>query len=68
MVKKGNAWYFGYKARIDVDKDSGPVHTVWGISVNVHDVTMVSELLTSEETVVYGDSRLSPSWKNGMNL
>lgn len=55
-VKKGNTWYFGYKAHIGVDKDSGLVHTVKGTSANVHDVTMVPELLTGEETVVYGDS------------
>lgn len=55
-VKKGNTWYFGYKAHIGVDKDSGLVHTIKGSSANVHDVTMVPELLTGEETVVYGDS------------
>lgn len=55
-VKKGNTWYFGYKAHIGVDKDSGLVHTIKGSSANVHDVTMVTELLTGEETVVYGDS------------
>lgn len=56
QVKKGNAWHFGYKAHIGVDKDSGLVHSVEVTSANVHDVTMVSRLLTGEETVVYGDS------------
>ena len=56
QVKKGNAWHFGYKAHIGVDKDSGLVHTVEVTSANVHDVTMTSQLLTGEETVVYGDS------------
>lgn len=56
LLKKGNTWYFGYKAHIGVDKDSGLVHTVKGTSANVHDVTLVPELLTGEETVVYGDS------------
>ena len=56
QVKKGNAWHFGYKAHIGVDKDSGLVHTVKVTSANAHDVTMVSQLLTGEETVVYGDS------------
>ena len=55
-VKKGNTWHFGYKAHIGVDKDSGLVHTIKGTSANVHDVTMVPELLNGEETVVYGDS------------
>lgn len=38
-TKKGNTWYFGYKAHIGVDNDSGFVHTVVGTSENEHDVT-----------------------------
>ena len=55
-TKKGNQWYFGYKAHIGVDKDSGLVHTVKATAANVHDVTMTSELLHGEENEVYGDS------------
>lgn len=36
--KKGNQWYFGMKAHIGVDADSGLVHTVRGTSGNVSDV------------------------------
>ena len=39
-------WYFGYKAHIGVDKDSGLTHAVKATPANVHDVTMMSELLT----------------------
>lgn len=56
QAKKGNTWYFGYKAHIGVDKDSGIVHTVRVTAANQHDVSMTSQLLTGEETVVYGDS------------
>lgn len=56
QVKKGNAWHFGYKAHIGVDKDSGIVHTVEVTGANTHDVTMMSRLLTGEEETVYGDS------------
>jgi len=56
QVKKGNAWHFGYKAHIGVDKDSGIVHTLEVTGANTHDVTMVPKLLTGEEDVVYGDS------------
>jgi IS5 family transposase len=56
QVKKGNEWYFGYKAHIGADKDSGLVHTLEVTAANVHDITMTSKLLTGEETVVYGDS------------
>ena len=56
QVKKGNEWHFGYKAHVGVDHDSGLVHTLEVTAANVHDVTMMSKLLTGEETVVYGDS------------
>ena len=55
-VKKGNTWHFGYKAHVGVDQDTGLVHHVEVTSANVHDVTMTSQLLTGEETSVYGDS------------
>ena len=55
-MKKSNAWHFGYKAHIGVDKDSGLVHTLKVTSANVHDVSMTSQLLTGDENVVYGDS------------
>lgn len=55
-TKKGNQWFFGYKAHVGVDKNSGLVHTVKATGANVHDVTMTSELLTGEEDEVYGDS------------
>ncbi len=55
-VKKGNQWFFGYKAHVGVDKDSGLVHTIRVTGANVHDVTMTSELLTGEENEIYGDS------------
>ncbi len=56
QVKKGNAWHFGYKAHIGVDKDSGLTHTVEVTGANIHDVTMVPKLLTGTEETVYGDS------------
>lgn len=55
-TKKGNQWHFGYKAHIGVDKDTGLVHTVKVTGANVHDVTVVPDLLTGEEASVYGDS------------
>lgn len=55
-TKKGKNYYFGYKAHIGVDKDTGLVHTVKATAANVHDVTMTPELLTGEEETVYGDS------------
>jgi transposase, IS5 family len=56
QTKKGNTWHFGYKAHIGVDKDTGLVHHVEVTGANVHDVAVTSDLLTGEETEVYGDS------------
>jgi IS5 family transposase len=56
QVKKGNAWYFGYKAHIGVDKDSGLVHDLEVTPANVHDVSVTHQLLSGDEEIVYGDS------------
>ena len=55
-MKKGNTWNFGYKAHVGVDQDTGLVHHMKVTGANIHDVTMESQLLTGEETTVYGDS------------
>ena len=39
QTRKGNQWYFGMKAHIGVDAESGLVHSVIGTSANVNDVT-----------------------------
>jgi transposase, IS5 family len=54
--QKGNQWYFGMKAHIGGDAESGLVHTVRGTSGNVHDVIEGSSLLHGEETLAYGDA------------
>lgn len=56
QTKKGNEWRFGYKAHIGVDKDTGLVHKVVVTGANVHDVVVVSQLLSGEEETVSGDS------------
>ena len=54
--KKGNQWYFGMKAHIGVDADSGLVHTVRGTSGNVNDVVEANSLLHGQETDAFGDA------------
>ena len=54
--KKGNQWYFGMKAHIGVDADSGLVHTVRAAVGHVDDVTEGNALLHGEETVVFADA------------
>ncbi|CAM5472087.1 IS5 family transposase OS=Stutzerimonas stutzeri OX=316 GN=GQA94_22295 PE=3 SV=1 [Stutzerimonas stutzeri] len=39
QTKKGNQYYFGMKAHIGVDDESGLVHSVVGTAANVADVT-----------------------------
>ena len=56
QAKKGNTWHFGYKAHIGVDKTSGLVHHIETTAANVHDVTVVPQLLYGEEESVHGDS------------
>lgn len=54
--KKGNQWFFGMKAHIGVDADSGLVHTVRGTSGSVNDVVEANSLLHGEETEAWGDA------------
>ncbi|MFJ4445134.1 IS5 family transposase [Pseudomonas sp. NPDC089422] len=56
QAKKGNQWYFGMKAHIGADAESGLVHSVVGTAANVADVTQVDRLLHGEENVVCADA------------
>jgi len=55
QTKKGNQWYFGMKAHIGVDADSGLVHSVEGTAANVNDVTQAHKLLHVEEADAFAD-------------
>ncbi|QLF94212.1 IS5 family transposase [Pseudomonas sp. ABC1] len=56
QTKKGNQYYFGMKAHIGVDDESGLVHSVVGTAANVADVTQVDKLLHGDENVVCADA------------
>jgi len=56
QTKKGNAWYFGYKAHVGVDEESGLAHHVEATAANVSDISMTPKLLTGEEETVSGDN------------
>ena len=56
QTKKGNMYYFGFKAHIGVDDSGGLVHTVKVTPANKHDVTMTAELMHGDEERLYGDS------------
>ena len=54
--KKGRQWYFGMKAHIGVDAESGLVHTVRGTSGNVSDIAEANSLLRGQESIAFGDA------------
>ena len=56
QTKKGNQWFFGLKAHIGVDRDSGLVHTVVTTAANVSDVTQMRALLHGKEKTVFADA------------
>jgi len=49
-TKKGNDWYFGMKAHIGVDADSGVTHSLETSTARLHDSQVWDELLQGEET------------------
>ena len=70
--KKGNQWYFGMKAHIGVDADSGLVHTVRGTSGHVSDISEGNTLLHGQESIAFGDAGYQgiekrPDAKNDVN-
>jgi IS5 family transposase len=54
--KKSQQWFFGMKAHIGVDADSGLVHTVRGTAGHVNDVVEANSLLHGQETYVFADA------------
>ena len=56
QIKKGNQWYFGMKALIGVDAQSGLVQTVAGTAANVNDLNMAGALLHGDEEAAFGDA------------
>ena len=56
QTRKGNAWYFGMKAHVGVDVESGLVQRVVGTAANVSDVSQSRSLLHGREKRVHGDA------------
>ena len=68
QAKKGQQWYFGMKAHIGVDAQSGLVHTLIGTAANVSDVTQAQALLHGDEAEVFGDAGYQGVEKRDENL
>ena len=56
QTKKGNQWYFGMKAHIGVDADSGLAHSLQTTPANESDVVTAHVLLHGGEERVWGDA------------
>ena len=68
QTKKGNQWYFGMKAHIGVDADTGIVHSLSATAANAHDVTEAHNLLHGGETQVWCDAGYQGVHKREENL
>jgi transposase, IS5 family len=56
QTKKGDQWYFGMKAHIGADTDSGLVHTVVTTAANEADIEVADELLHGKEQTIHADA------------
>ena len=54
-TKKGNDWYFGMKAHVGVDAQSGIVHSLDTSTAKAHDSQVWDELLHGDETSDWAD-------------
>jgi len=54
-TKKGNVWYFGMKAHVGVDADSGIVHSLDTSTAKLHDSQVWDDLLHGDEKSVWAD-------------
>ena len=56
QTKKGKQWYFGMKAHIGVDAESGLTHSLETTPANVSDVATAHALRHGDEERVWGDA------------
>ena len=56
QTRKGKQWYFGMKAHIGVDSESGLTHELATTAANGSDVTHAHLVLHGAETEVWGDA------------
>jgi IS5 family transposase len=56
QTRKGNEWYFGMKAHIGVDAESGLVHSLTTTAANIADIVETAALLHGDEDTVFADA------------
>lgn len=67
QAKKGNQWYFGMKAHIGVDDESGLVHSVVGTAANLADSRRSISCCTATKTWSV-PMPVIPAWRNAPNM
>jgi transposase, IS5 family len=67
QTKKGNQYYFGMKAHIGVDANSGIVHSLTTTAANAGDVTQTHKLLHGQEKDVFADAGYTGAEKREEN-
>src|SRR6201995_5933285 len=55
QTRKGQQWYFGMKLHVGVDSKNKLIHSMTTTAANVHDATVLGDLLHGDETRVWGD-------------
>src|SRR6516164_6526760 len=55
QTRKGQQWYFGMKLHIGVDSRTRLIHSARTTAANVHEATVLPDLLHGNETRVWGD-------------
>lgn len=63
-TKKGNQWYFGMKAHIGADAETGVVHSLIFTPAKVPDNKVLEALLHGEEASVHGDKAYTSNERN----
>jgi IS5 family transposase len=61
QTRKGQQWYFGMKLHIGVDSKTKLIHAMTTTPANVHDATVLGELLHGNDPGVWGPGL---SWAN----
>ena len=55
QTRKGQQWYFGMTAHVGVDSRTRLIHSAVATAANVHDASVLGDLLHGEERRVWGD-------------
>ena len=67
QTRTATRWYFGMKAHIGVDAESGLTHSLATTAANVWDVATAHEVLHGDDETVHGDAAYQGAGKREEN-